>query len=166
MPSGTVILLNFLKMDIPKCIHWRCEPCDYDYFEIRDGPSADSHILDKLCGSDIPAVITSSQNQLWMKWVNILIKSLCNQLQHVLKLISDSSLMMMPTSRLDFILSTVPWCSSRHVVEVIQMKVESCPHPHTQMPIQKWQTVSTSYLSPLELMSTSPFSPWTLIARD
>ena len=56
-PTGTVILLNFLSMNI-KC---------YDYLEIRDGPSDVSPLLGELCGSEIPAPIQSSQNQLWMK---------------------------------------------------------------------------------------------------
>ena len=61
-PTGNVILLNFLSMDIAGGYD-----CGSDYLEIRDGSSADSPLLDKLCGSDIPAPIQSSQNQLWMK---------------------------------------------------------------------------------------------------
>ena len=61
-PTGTVIVLNFHSMDIEHHI-----TCDYDYLEIRDGPSSNSPLLDKLCGSAIPAPIQSSQNQLWMK---------------------------------------------------------------------------------------------------
>ena len=40
----------------------------------------DSPLLDKLCGSDIPAPIQSSQNKLRIELVNFLIKSLCNTL--------------------------------------------------------------------------------------
>ena len=61
-PTGTVILLNFYSMDVGS--H---SVCIYDYLEIKDGPLADSPLLDKLCGSEIPASIQSSQNQLWMK---------------------------------------------------------------------------------------------------
>ena len=61
-PTGTVILLNFLSMDIEYD-----STCAYDYLEIRDGPSGDSPLLGKLCGYEIPATIQSSQNQLWMK---------------------------------------------------------------------------------------------------
>ena len=72
-PTGTVILLNFLSMDTEfydydyydDYVH-DYDEC-YDYLEIRDGPSKDSPLLDKLCGSDIPAPIQSSLNQLWMK---------------------------------------------------------------------------------------------------
>ena len=61
-PNGTVITLNFLSMDIES--H---STCAYDYLEIRDGPSGDSTLLGKLCGSEIPDHIQSSQNHLWMK---------------------------------------------------------------------------------------------------
>ena len=61
-PNGTVIMLNLLSIDIESHI-----TCSYDYLEIRDGPSDDSPFLDKLCGSEIPAPIQSSQSQMWMK---------------------------------------------------------------------------------------------------
>ena len=61
-PTGTVILLNFISMDTEK---WSDE-C-HDYLEVRDGPTDDSTVLDKLCGSEIPAAIQSSENHLWMK---------------------------------------------------------------------------------------------------
>ena len=38
-----------------------------DYLEIRDGSSAAAPLLDKLCGSEIPAPIQSTQNEVWMK---------------------------------------------------------------------------------------------------
>merc|ERR1711879_35006 len=52
-PTGTVILLNFLSVDI------RCNgDKDFrygtaDYLEIRNGPSAESPLLDKICGNEI-----------------------------------------------------------------------------------------------------------------
>ena len=62
-PTGTVIMLNFLSMDIEDL-----GGCDYgDYLEIRDGSSADSPILDKVCGDEIPTSIESSLNKLWMR---------------------------------------------------------------------------------------------------
>ena len=66
--TNTVILLNFLSMDIQICTHNWCDPCFFDYLEIRDGPSADSSLLERLCGSEIPAPIQSSQNHLWIRW--------------------------------------------------------------------------------------------------
>ena len=61
-PTGTVILLKFLSMHIDS--H---SSCIWDYLEIRDGPLASSPLLDKLCGSEIPASIQSRQNQLWIR---------------------------------------------------------------------------------------------------
>ena len=61
-PPGTVILLNFLSMDIED--H---RTCKYDYLEIRDGRSHDSPLLEKHCGSSTPSPIQSTQNQLRMK---------------------------------------------------------------------------------------------------
>ena len=58
LPTGTIILLNFLSMDTERCS---------DYLEIRDGPSDGSPLLVELCGNEIPDAILSSQNQLWMK---------------------------------------------------------------------------------------------------
>ena len=77
--NGTVILLNFLSMDMEGYGLFRdCDgdidtetwysDCQYDdYLEIRDGPSNTSLLLGKLCGSEIPAPIQSSQNQMWLK---------------------------------------------------------------------------------------------------
>ena len=64
-PTGTVILLNFLSMDIQDPV-WYCEGC-CDYLEIRDGPLPDSPLLDIVCGNDIPSSIHSSQKQMWMR---------------------------------------------------------------------------------------------------
>ena len=61
-PTGSVAVLTFHSMNI----EYR-STCDFDYLEIRDGSSADSPLLGKLCGSEIPAPIQSSQNQVWMK---------------------------------------------------------------------------------------------------
>ena len=73
-PTGTVILLTFLSMDIKCDCEWvNAWPlsytiCDYDdNLEIRDGPSDDSPFLRRYCGSAIPASVQSSQNQLWMR---------------------------------------------------------------------------------------------------
>ena len=63
-PTGNVIRLNFLSMDIESEL---VVSCGYDYLEIRDGPSDYSTVLGKLCGNEIPAPIQSSQNQLWIK---------------------------------------------------------------------------------------------------
>ena len=89
-PTGTVILLNFLTMDI-YCPSWDTTFITSHYLEIRDGPSNVSPLLGKLCGSVIPAPIQSSQNQLRMKWGQL-------QIMWILKLhryyLSDSTLMI------------------------------------------------------------------------
>ena len=48
-------------------MHFNLEPspsCDYDWLEIRDGPSVNSDILSKFCGSTIPHQIASTGNSL------------------------------------------------------------------------------------------------------
>ena len=64
-PTKTVILLNVLSIDTEKSSS--TSMC-FDFLEIRDGPSETSPLLGKLCGSDIPAPIHTSQNQLWLRW--------------------------------------------------------------------------------------------------
>ena len=65
---NTVIVINFLRMDLPK---GDCEECYYDYLEFRDGPNDDSPRLHSfVCGTEIPPPIISSQSQLLMKQVN------------------------------------------------------------------------------------------------
>ena len=68
-PTGTIIRLNTISMNtqLKECTQAWCDPCEYDYLEIRDGTSYDSPLLDKQCGIEIFAPIQSSQNQLWMK---------------------------------------------------------------------------------------------------
>ena len=61
-PNGTVILLNFLTMDIESG-----SSCNYDYLLIKDGPSEDSPLLDRLCDKKIPDPIQSTNNTIWMK---------------------------------------------------------------------------------------------------
>ena len=61
-PTGTVIMLNFLSIEINIKYDWD-KKCKYsDYLEIRDGPSANSPLLADLCGNAIPAPIQSSQD--------------------------------------------------------------------------------------------------------
>ena len=68
-PTGTVILLRFLSMDVFPPYPWETS-CLGDYLEIRDGSSEDSPLMDKLCSNDStenPGLIQSSQHQVWMK---------------------------------------------------------------------------------------------------
>ena len=61
-PTDSAIKLTFRSMDIEE-YYGDC----YDYLEIRDGPSADSPLVDKRCGNEIPPPIQSSHNQMWIK---------------------------------------------------------------------------------------------------
>lgn len=67
--NGTVIWLNFLNVDVEYTEN--TSTCK-DYLEVRDGPSEDSNMLEKICGNKIPPPIQSSQNQLWMRREQIL----------------------------------------------------------------------------------------------
>ena len=62
-PTGTVILLNCLYMDM------QIEQlgCTGDYLDIRDGTSGASPLLAKLCGNENPTPIMSSQNELLLR---------------------------------------------------------------------------------------------------
>ena len=62
LDRGSTILLNFIIMDLES--H---SSCGRDYLEIRDGPSEDSPLLYKICGSELPAFLQSSQNHMWIK---------------------------------------------------------------------------------------------------
>ena len=70
-PTGTVIVLKFLSIDIGEyprwCLYGRGNIPVGDYLEVKDGPSAGSPLLDYFCGKEIPAPIQSSQSNLWMK---------------------------------------------------------------------------------------------------
>ena len=61
-PIDTIIVLTFRSMDINYSYN-----CHLDYLEIRDGLSAESPVLGKLCGNEIPNPIQSNQGQMWMK---------------------------------------------------------------------------------------------------
>ena len=41
--------------------------CNDDYVEIRDGITAESPLIGKFCGTDIPSTIVSSQNNIWLR---------------------------------------------------------------------------------------------------
>ena len=58
LPIGNYILLNFSCLDI-KC---------HDHLEIRDGPTDVSYIKHELCGKNVPSVVISTTNQVWLRW--------------------------------------------------------------------------------------------------
>ena len=65
-PTDTTIVLTFHRMDIHMSRSSSHFYCDH-YLQIRDGSSAASPLLGKLCGYEIPAPIQSTQNHVWMK---------------------------------------------------------------------------------------------------
>ena len=40
-----------------------------DFIEIRDGNSSDSELIGKFCDTNIPATIQSTNNNLWIRWM-------------------------------------------------------------------------------------------------
>ncbi|KAJ6637091.1 Neuropilin and tolloid-like protein 2 [Pseudolycoriella hygida] len=63
-PAGFVIKLDFRNK-------FHIEPsnkCEYDFLEIRDGQYGFSKLLQKLCGSDFPPIIYSSERYLWLRF--------------------------------------------------------------------------------------------------
>ena len=59
-PEGQRVLIEFEHFDVEQS-----PSCYYDWLEVRDGPSADSNILDtNLCGNTLPTPIASTGNSL------------------------------------------------------------------------------------------------------
>ncbi|XP_071156308.1 cubilin-like isoform X2 [Mytilus edulis] len=65
LPAGSRITLTFSSFDVEDS-----SDCSYDYVEIRDGTSADSAVLNKFCGSQVPDPVTTTQNSMWVKFVS------------------------------------------------------------------------------------------------
>ena len=42
--------------------------CGYDYLELRDGPDISSKLLKRLCGSSHPALLSTTGNQLFIRF--------------------------------------------------------------------------------------------------
>ncbi|KAL5010260.1 hypothetical protein ScPMuIL_012565 [Solemya velum] len=60
---GKIIRLHFDRFALEQHTN-----CNYDYFEIHDGPSASSHMIGKYCGNSLPngGVINSTRHQLYL----------------------------------------------------------------------------------------------------
>jgi hypothetical protein len=43
---------------------------EHEFSQIRDGPSADSTLINQLCGSEVPQPVSTTQNQMWIKFVS------------------------------------------------------------------------------------------------
>lgn len=69
-PTGTILRLNFLKLDIEWVSH-----CTFDFVDVRDGPSdmAWQRWPNMYCGNEIPAPFQSTVNHVWIMWVWIVL---------------------------------------------------------------------------------------------
>ena len=60
-PRDTFLNLKILTFDVYHYLSCK------DYLEIRDGSSEGSQLIGKFCGSNLPAFLPSTKNQVWMK---------------------------------------------------------------------------------------------------
>ncbi|XP_050407117.2 cubilin, partial [Patella vulgata] len=65
-PAGYRVVLTFSGFDIEGATS--AGSCNYNYVEIRNGGGADSPVLGKFCGTQVPAVQQSTQNLMWIKF--------------------------------------------------------------------------------------------------
>ncbi|KAF6769972.1 hypothetical protein AHF37_11429, partial [Paragonimus kellicotti] len=65
VPVGYSVALSFHSFQLEK--H---DTCVYDYLEIRDGLTESAPLLKKLCGSQLPAPIKSTNNVMSVKFVS------------------------------------------------------------------------------------------------
>lgn len=67
-PTGKAILLNFIDFDMKNSAP---SACDLSYIEIRDGDNENSTLIGKYCDkSNLPEVILSKYNYMWIKFTN------------------------------------------------------------------------------------------------
>ncbi|BHF76108.1 Bone morphoproteintic protein 1 [Sparganum proliferum] len=64
-PDGFFVNLIFLSFNVVEG-----ENCQYDYLEIYDGPSPNSALLHRLCGSNVPLSIRSRRNTMTLRFVS------------------------------------------------------------------------------------------------
>ncbi|XP_056155801.1 cubilin [Lampris incognitus] len=61
-PEGYVVILNFLSFDIEG------SSCQYNFVEVRDGSTSSSPLLGTFCGSQIPALLQSTQRSIYIRF--------------------------------------------------------------------------------------------------
>ena len=67
-PNDTYITITILSFNLHDEYPYACGSASgYDYIEIRDGSSKDSPLMEKFCGSNIPASLQSTQNNMWIR---------------------------------------------------------------------------------------------------
>ena len=62
-PNGTYLNLSVLLFDLYTLFDDWC----FDYLEVRDGKFETSPLIGKFCGSNMPASIQTTQNDVWMR---------------------------------------------------------------------------------------------------
>ncbi|XP_030055456.1 cubilin isoform X1 [Microcaecilia unicolor] len=62
-PTGEKIYLNFTHLELEN--H---SGCSWNYIEVRDGGTEIDPLIERYCGSTVPAPITSSSNRLWLRF--------------------------------------------------------------------------------------------------
>jgi cubilin len=67
MPSDQVVKLTFMKMDVEESPS-NMTKCSFDYIEVRDGLSHKSPLIDRFCGTSVPATIIAASNQLVLEF--------------------------------------------------------------------------------------------------
>ncbi|XP_071443305.1 cubilin [Hetaerina americana] len=63
-----MLSVEFKEMDMIQCLTGTNNQCDCDFIEIRDGAGPFSDLIGRYCGSVIPATVTSSSNQMWIRF--------------------------------------------------------------------------------------------------
>uniref|UniRef100_A0A673M776 CUB domain-containing protein n=1 Tax=Sinocyclocheilus rhinocerous TaxID=307959 RepID=A0A673M776_9TELE len=62
-PEGYVVTLNFLTFDVEGS-----STCAFDHVEVRDGPSADSPLIGRYCGINMPPMLESIQRSMFIRF--------------------------------------------------------------------------------------------------
>ncbi|XP_071787824.1 cubilin-like isoform X2 [Asterias amurensis] len=63
-PQGQMVIVTFITFDIEA--H---EECNFDYLQLHDGGDENSLIISKLCGTALPAEVSSTGNSMYLKFV-------------------------------------------------------------------------------------------------
>ena len=68
--ENTYINLTILHFDLYEVNIYKCRGIStYDYLEVRDGDSMASPLIAIFCGSDKPTSLHSTQNKLWIRYM-------------------------------------------------------------------------------------------------
>ncbi|XP_076146859.1 cubilin [Alosa pseudoharengus] len=61
-PQGYAVTLSFLTFDVEG------DGCQYDFVEVRDGPSASSPLIGQYCGDQMPPMLQSTQRSMYIRF--------------------------------------------------------------------------------------------------